>query len=106
MMPPEDHIILSNIPNCFQLLDPNSVAKHVDLSNEANSNLVKCTPQWEVLRKSCRVTDSTFHKAGGLDGLAQQKEHHNNFVCGCSDPVLSPEIKKKFEHGTNSAKTF
>ena len=22
MMPPEDHVILSNMPNCFQLLDP------------------------------------------------------------------------------------
>ena len=71
MMPPEDHVILSNIPNCFQLLDPHFVAKHVDLNNEANSNLIKqCTPEWEVLCKSCRVTGSTLHKVLSLDGLA------------------------------------
>ena len=71
MMPPEDHVILSNMPNCFQLLDPHFVAKHVDLKNEANSDLIKQrTPEWEVLHKSCRVTGSTLHKVLGLDGLA------------------------------------
>ena len=71
MMPPEDHVILSNMSNCFQLLDPHFVAKHVDLKNEANSDLIKQrTPEWEVLHKSCRVTGSTLHKALGLDGLA------------------------------------
>ena len=71
MMPPEDRVILSNMPNCFQLLDPHFVAKHVNLKNEANSNLIKQrTPEWEVLCKSCRVTGSTLHKVLGLDGLA------------------------------------
>ena len=71
MMPPEDHVILSNMPNCFQLLDLHFVAKHVDLKNEANSDLIKQrTPECEVLHKSCRVTGSTLHKALGFDGLA------------------------------------
>ena len=71
MMPLEDHVILSNMPNCFQLLDPHFVAKHVDLKNKANSDLIKQrTPEWEVLCKSCRVTGSTLHKVLSLDGLA------------------------------------
>ena len=41
-----------------------------------------------------------------LDGLAQQKEHHHTFLCGCSETVLSPEIKKKMEHGTNNEKNI
>ena len=107
IMPPEDHLILSNIPNCFQLLPPNLVAKYVDLKNEANSDLIKQrTPEWEVLRKSCRVTGSTLHKALGLDGLARQKEHHHTFLCGRSESVLSSEIKKRMEHGTNNEKNI
>ena len=107
MMPTEDCVILSNMPNCFQLLDPHFVTKHVDLKNEANSNLIKQrTPEWEVLCKSCRVTGSTLHKKLDLDGLAEQKEHHHTFLCGHSETVLSPEIKKKMEHGTNNEKNI
>ena len=106
-MPPEDHVILSNMPSYFQLLDLHFVAKHVDLKNEANSDLIKQrTPEWEVLCKSCRVTGSTLHKVLGLDGLARQKEHHHTFLCGHSETVLSPEIKKKMEHGTNNEKNI
>ena len=83
--PPDKHIILSSTPNCFQLLDPSSVSKHVDINNIDNSDLIKQrTPEWYSLRESCRVTGSTMFKALGFDTLSRQKEHHHTFVCGRS----------------------
>ena len=99
--PPDKHIILSSTPNCFQLLDPSSVSKHVDINNIDNSDLIKQrTPEWYSLRESCRVTGSTMFKALGFDTLSRQKEHHNTFVCGRSPPTHSSEVKEKLQHGT------
>ena len=107
MIPPEDHLILSKMPNCFQLLDPHIVAKHVDLKNEANSNLIKQhTPEWEVLCKSCRVTGSTLHKALSLDGLAQQKEHHHTFLCGHSEWSYHLKLRKNWCMVQTMKRTF
>ena len=55
---------------------------------------------WHEIRKTVRLTGSTFAKAVGLNGLPAQKEHHHVFVNGQEPPPIL-EVQKMLDHGKN-----
>ena len=99
----QDHIILSNMGNCFLLLTPEIVSKHIDLSEECNSEYIKQgTPQWHNIRKKSRLTGSTMYAAIGLDTLSKQKEHYYTYVCERSSPSPDSLLSQRLKHGSEN----
>ena len=99
----EDNVILSEMPNCFQLLRPEDISSFVNLQEMSNSQYIKQrTVEWEVLRSTARVTGSTMNSALGLDTLNRQKQHHYEFVCGHGKYISDPLLKKRLQHGSEN----
>ena len=66
----ERHIILSTMPNCFQLLPPEQLSGIIDLTDETNYEYIKQQSEmWYSVRQKFRVTASTLYRAIGLDML-------------------------------------
>ena len=100
---PSNHIVLSEVPNVFQLLQPDKIRNILNLNDEMNAEYIKQrSVEWKSLRQTARVTGSTFNAALGLDTLAKQKEHHYTFICGRSAHEPNEELAKKFRHGTEN----
>ena len=66
----DGHIILSRMPNCFQLLPPEELSGIIDLTNETNYEYIKQRSEmWYSVRRKFRVTASRLYRAIGLDTL-------------------------------------
>ena len=99
----DGHIILSTMPNCFQLLPPKELSGIIDLTDETNYEYIKQRSEmWYSVRQKFHVTASTLYRAIGLDMLQQQKEHHYIFICGCSEKPHDAELAKHLKHGTEN----
>ena len=98
-----EKVVLSERPNCFQLLPPEEIENVLNLNSPENFEYVKQrSDKWHAIRKTARVTGSTLHKAIGLDMLQRQKEHHYTYVCGRSEPVPDTLLAKRLKHGTEN----
>ena len=98
-----ENIVLTERPNCFQLLPPEEIGHVLNLNSPENFEYVKQrSEKWHALRKTARVTGSTLYKAIGLDTLQHQKEHHYTYVCGRSEPVPDSLLSKRLKHGTEN----
>ena len=66
----DGHIILSTMPNCFQLLPPEELSGIIDITDETNYEYIKQRSEmWYSVRQKFRVTVSTLYRAIGLDML-------------------------------------
>ncbi|WAR26930.1 hypothetical protein MAR_012634, partial [Mya arenaria] len=79
---------------------------HVTSSREIKQR----SPEWFEKRKQAKVTDSTFFRALGLDGLQKQKENFDTVVCGVPEKSHSEKTKEALHYGTvneiNAMATF
>ena len=96
-------VVLSEKPNCFQLMRPDDIKAFVNLQDTSNSQYVKQrTVEWEVLRSTAWVTGSTLNAVIGLDTLARQKQHHYEFVCGHGRCMTDPHVQQRLKHGSDN----
>ena len=78
------------------------MSNFVDLNIRDNSSYVKQhSSEWHVLCDSAMVTGSTLGKAMGLQTLKQQKEYYQVKFKN-KKQVISPELKKILDHGTEN----
>ena len=99
----DGHIILSTMPNCFQLLPPKELSGIIDLTDETNYEYIKQRSEmWYSVRQKFHVTASTLYRAIGLDMLQRQKEHHYIFICRRSEKPHDAELAKRLKHGTEN----
>ena len=96
-------VVLSEKPNCFQLMRPDDIKAFINLQDTSNCQYIKQrTVEWEVLRSTAQVTGSTLNAAIGLDTLARQKQHHYEFVCGHGRCVTGPHVQQHLKHGSDN----
>ena len=78
------------------------MSSFADLNLTDNSSYVKQhSSEWHVLCDSAMVTESTLGKAISLQTLKQQKEYYQ-VKSKNKKQVISPELKKKLDHGTEN----
>ena len=93
---------MSKQPNVFLLKPPSEVSSFADLNITDNSSYVKQhSSEWHVLCDSAMVTGSTLGKAISLQTLKQQKEYYQVKFKN-KKQVISPELKKILDHGTEN----
>ena len=92
-------------PNLKILMEPKEVSDFFE-ENDNTIYVKQRTEIWAKIREMCSVTESTIHKALGLNTLQDQKLHYDIKFRGKEPPAPTEEVKKMLNYGTENEVTI